>query len=194
MQALTQDEFDQQGSKAYKAVFASENPYDEPFQPNIHPRLLLYGFRYGLQEPWLGPVTAAIRSLGEEGFYLTLLRRTGKEPWHWYVPLSEAALYVSEIFPVENSIYSVNGKWGIICSEEDHALVGGANILIDRINAAVPDVEDRLNWFLDAWKHYHEKNKVEIDWILPMLSHVYGPEKARDLLLSAKMNWLLSEL
>jgi hypothetical protein len=128
MESLTQNEFEQKVKKTYKAIFNNEDPYGEPFRSNMNPRLLLYGYRYGLQEPWLSPITEAIGSLGEEGFYLSLLRRTGKGPWHWYVPLREAAIYVSEIFPIENAIYSVNGKWGIICSEEDHAVVGGEDI------------------------------------------------------------------
>lgn len=65
--------------------------------------------------------------------------------------------------------------------------------MIDKINEEVPNLEDRLNWFLDAWKHYHEINKVDIHWIFPLLTHIYGSEKARDLLRYAKLNWLISE-
>jgi hypothetical protein len=67
-----------------------------------------------------------------------------------------------------------------------------ARILIDRINVEVSDMEDRLNWFLDAWNHYHEKNNVDIHWLIPLLTHVYGAEKAKDLLRYAKLDWLFS--
>ena len=73
--------------------------------------------------------------MDENGFYLSLLDRPSSEPWHWYVPLEEAHLYVEKIYPLENVIYSVNGHWGVTCSHEDFAVLGGPEIMVKIIKS-----------------------------------------------------------
>lgn len=189
MKSITEFEFQRSIKALYESIFANEDPYRAPLQPDIQPRLLLYQFRYGLleREPWLNPITKAVRALGEDGFYLTLLGRPGKEPWHWYVPLEEAGLYVKKVFPRENAMYSTNGRWGIICSEEDHAIVGGPQLLIDTIREFTPDLDYRVSLFINIWTQYHKDNKADIDWLPTLLAHIYGPERANKLILDANL-------
>jgi hypothetical protein len=196
MEPITDMEFEKNTRAIYESVFASEDPYRKPFQPTIQPRLLLYWFRYGLleREAWLIPVTKAIRALGEDGFYLTLLGQPGPEPHHWYVPIDEASLYIKTVFPCENAIYSVNGRWGIMCSEEDHAIAAGPQEFIDIIYNSVPDWDYRLNLFLENWKGYHKQNnRIKIDWLPTLLSHVYGVETTQKMLQDSQLEWLISD-
>ena len=197
MEPITDIAFQKSIKAIYQSVFVNEDPYRAPFQPTMQPRLLLYWFRYGLleNEAWLVPVTEAIRALGEDGFYLTELGQPGPEPHHWYVPIDEAGLYIKTIYPRENAIYSTRGHWGIICSEEDHAIVAGPQGFIDIIYRSVPDWDYRLNLFLENWKGYYEQNnRIKIDWLPTLLSHVYGTEKAKKMLQDSQLEWLLSSL
>lgn len=93
--------------------------------------MLLYPFRWYLSDPWLTPVVKTMRVLGEGGFFVSALSRSLEEEnsqsYHWYIPLSEAGEYGSVVYSQENAIYSLNGTWGIICSDEDHAIIGGLN-------------------------------------------------------------------
>jgi hypothetical protein len=195
METFTELEYREKLEPIYRVVFANNDPYDAPFQPIIQPRLLLFEFQWSLSEPWLTPVVLAAKDLGEEGFYVSALGRPEPEkqtqPYHWYVPLKEADSYGSVVISQENAIYSINGWWGIICSDEDHALVGGPEVLIGNIRKAVPDLEQRVYEFLDMWKHYHERNNVKLNWMPLMLTHIFGPEKAEDLLGNAQLGWLL---
>jgi len=195
MESYTEIEFRKNMDPIFRAIFTGGSAYDAPFQPGIQPRLLLYGFHWYLHEPWLEPVVRTLKELGEEGFYVSALYRPKPEeqtqPYHWFVPLSEAASYGAVVVSQENAIYSVNSQWGIICSDEDHALVGGSELLVENIKNAVGDLDYRLSEFFKAWKDYHRRNKVDITWIPPMLSHVYGPEKAAQLLRQAQLDWLL---
>ncbi len=197
MEPIDDITFSEEIKPIFDLVFASEDPYGAPFRENIQPRLLLYWYTYGLygEEPWLKPVTDAIKEMHEEGFYLTLLGRPGKSYHHWYVPLEEAALYVDQIFPLENAIYSTTGKWGVICSDEDHAVAGGPEEFISIIRSSISDWEDRLHKFLELWKGFHDQNqKLNIHWLPVLLTHIYGLETAKNLLLASHLEWLINEM
>ena len=169
MDAITETEFQKNIAPIFRSVFANENPYGEPFQPQIRPRLLLYEFQYGLSAPWLEPIVKSIRDLGEEGFFVSVLSRsrpTDNRISHWYVPLQEADRYIHDVFPLENAIYSVSGHWGLICSTEDHAVLGGSASMIENIRAVVGDLDDRTQYFLETWKRYHKQTGVDLGWEL----------------------------
>jgi len=201
MRAMTEEEFDSEARPLFRSVFASEDPFDAPFQSEIQPRLLLYGFRWVLHEPWLAPIVDGLAKLEEDGFYLTVLStmfhksegNLDTEPYHWFVPLSEAGTYKSEFGAYANAMCSPKGTWGLVCSYEDHAIIGGPSLLIDSIRIAVPDLDARVLEFLNTWKHYHERNKADIHWMPGMLSHVYGPKAMRNLLEQAQLEWLLGD-
>lgn len=200
MRPLTIEEFQLEAESAYKTVFAGNNPYDEPFQPNIKHRMLIYPFRlalnYQFNDPWLDPVVNAIKMMGEDGFYLTAFGKPKpedqKEPYDWYIPIKDAGNYKDLLYDRENAIYSVNGRWGIICSDEDHALVGGPRELIDSIIQMVPDMDFRVNEFLEVWKYYYKRNHANIKWLPKMLFHIYEHEYAKKLLMDANLEWLLN--
>jgi hypothetical protein len=201
MRAMTEDEFNRVARPLFRAVFDNNDPFDAPFQSHIQPRLLLYGFRWVLHEPWLTPIVEALTKLDEDGFYLTELstmfhkseEEIDTEPYHWFVPLAEAGIYKSEFGPYANAMCSIKGSWGLVCSYEDHAVIGGSSVLIDAIRVATPDLDARIREFLDVWKHYHERNKADISWLPRMLAHIYGPEASLYLLEQAQLKWLFGD-
>jgi hypothetical protein len=195
MEQFTEKEFKTVAEKAFLKVFAGTNPYDEPFQPNVTPRLLLYPFRWYLGDPWLTPLVENMEILGEEGFFVSALSRPSEEEniqsYHWYIPLSEAGKYGSVVYSQENAIYSTNGTWGIICSDEDHAIIGGPDLLIFNIQKAVTDMDFRIQQFIEMWKGYYQTNGIDIQWLFAMFSHIYGVNAAKYILLQYGLQWLV---
>lgn len=195
MKQFTEKEFKTIAEKAFLKVFAGIDPYDEPFRPNVTPRLLLYPFRWYLSDPWLTPLVETMEILGEEGFFVSALSRPledeNSQPYHWYIPLSEAGGYGSVVYSQENAIYSKNGTWGIICSDEDHAIIGGPELLIVNMQKAVTDMDFRIQHFIETWKSYYQTNDIAIQWLFPMLSHIYGVNAAQNILLKYGLQWLV---
>lgn len=195
MERFVEKEYKTRAEKAFLDVFAGTNPYDAPFQPVITPRLLLYPFRWYLSDPWLIPLVGTMESLGEEGFFVSALSRPLEQEngqfYHWYIPFSEIDKYGSEVYSQENVIYSTNGTWGIICSDEDHAIIGGPELLIANIQKTVTDMDFRIQQFIDMWKSYHQTNGVDIQWLFPMLSHIYGVSFAKHILFQYDLKWLI---
>jgi hypothetical protein len=196
MDDISEEEFNRSVKTAFDSVFKNVNPYGKPFQPKIHSRLLLYNYRWSLDKPWLDPVIKAIEVMGEQGFYVTVFSRLEiedlpKNYGHWYVPINEVNQYGSKVFSQESAIYSVSGQWGIVCSDYDHALLGGTQLLVDEIQKSVPDLEYRVKEFLEVCKEYNKNRGVDLDWLLPQLEHIYGFEKARSLINEVNLGWLL---
>jgi hypothetical protein len=195
MNALTEREFEVQAKKYFWTVFAGIDPYDEPFQPYVFPRLLLFPYRWQLDIPWINPLKKTMRFLGEEGFFVSALHRPPADeqpqPYHWYVPITEMDRYGSLVVSQVNAVYSINGTWGVICSDEDHAIIGGPELLIANIQEAVTDFDVRIKQFIDMWKYYHQKNGVSIQWLFSMLSHIYGADVAKNILSQNDLNDLI---
>jgi hypothetical protein len=192
MKAISEDEFRERLAPIFDSIFARPDPFNEPFAPDIKPRLLLYGFRYSLHDPWTSPFIESVKDLEQEGFYASILNRPGPEdqsiPYHWYVPLSDIKDYGERIGAAENAIYSTVGGWGIICSHEDHALIGGSEKMIDRFRLDIPDLMDRVYEFLDVWLYYHERNRADISWIPGLLQHIYGEADAPKIIKRSPIN------
>jgi len=188
MKPYSEADFEKNISKVYFSVFANEDPYENPLQPGMHYRLLLYTFSYGLNdyEPWLNPVVKTMKDLNEDGFYVTVLGPLNsiEEARHWYVPIEEAGTFMNTTYPRENAIYSINGHWGIIGSDEEHGVAGGNAIFYNNLLSAVSDWDERLDMFLRAWKRFYleKRGNLDISWLPPLLTHIYGPVKTQSLL------------
>ncbi len=195
MEQLTEKEFKTRAEKAFLKVFAGTNPYEQPFQLIIKHRLLLYPFRWYLSDPWLTPLVKTMKVLGEEGFFVSALSRSldeeNSQSYHWYIPLSEVDEYGSVVYSQENAIYSPNGTWGIICSDEDHAIIGGPEILIANIQQTVTDMDFRTQQFIEMWKSYYQTNGIDIQWLFRMLTHIYGVNSAKYFLVQNGLEWLI---
>lgn len=197
MYPITASEYSSKVEPIFNSIFANENPFGEPFKPEISCRLLLFGFRYGLNNFWLKAFVNAIDKVNEGGFYLSILSNQRPDfqvkPSHWYVSLNTADKYIDNVYTFENAIYSASGTWGLICSDEDHAIVGGTQQFIDEIRKHIQDVDSQVNLFLQTWKHYNEINKIDVSWVLPQLTHVFGFEKAKRLIEEENLGWLLKD-
>jgi hypothetical protein len=195
MRPLTDEEFSNISKETFNKVFTGRDAYSSPFTDRMQIRLLLYYFSPTLHEPWINPLVKTMKTLGEKGFYLSLQghahNKIGPLTYNWYVPIDELDECGKKIYPLENRIYSVNGLWGIISSDEGHAVVGGPSILINNILESVNDLDLRVRDFLALWKSYHELNQVDINWIFDVFVHVYGASKTIQILEETNMGFLI---
>lgn len=109
-------------------------------------------------------------------------------PWHFALPLDKPLCYyqVDQFFPIsvaEHAVYSPAGKWGVLTSHENHAVIGGPSTFVEAVFSNLEDSEDfHLQSFLSIWKDNRERLGYDVDWLLPFFTHLYGQQRARKLL------------
>ena len=126
----------------------------------------------------------------------------------WYVSLDEIEqLRRDDAYPVtfvETALVSESGRWGMLISHEDHAVVGGSRGFIDRLTAEFPSLRssgleadpddtgtepdqrllpapEQVTGFLEDVRGWHDL----MSWLPANLEHLYGPDRASDLLKQA---------
>jgi hypothetical protein len=177
--------------QAFTAVFQSADPFDGPLRPTIESRIILYptaGFT--LYEDQYNALAQAAMAIGESEAILSFTwGYTGhdfEKRKHWKIEFGSYESYRSmsdRIFMmVENTIYSTKGTWGVIISQERHAVIGGPRRFMDVLSAKLPDIDNQGKDFLATWKDRRNRLHSKIDWLPGLLTHVYGPDKAKELL------------
>ena len=178
---LTESEYEREAKDLFWTVFQSEDPYGEPLSPAMTHRVILCPYQYELEPNELRALAAAIRAVGDSGFYYSVTERPSdpRVPdlrsgyWHWYVPLEDLEAYHDRVRtpPFENALYSPTGQWGIIFSDEQHAVVGGNRVFIDTLLAGLSTSwEEQAREFVDIcryWRdHYHTP---VLEWLQTLL-------------------------
>lgn len=199
MRVLTEQEYLQEAKSALRQIFVNENYTGEPFSPQISERRIIYEYHYKLTQPLDDVVFQAISKLKEEGVYWSLIWKLPEEdiqnPNYCYISLSEfTSLYIKEkhkdynkirYFAVsENILFSPQGKWGIMFSDEGYALLGGVPEFIEIIEQAFPEINSQVYAFLETLrvdKHMFS-NTTNISWLRGLLTHIYGEEEAKKML------------
>lgn len=193
-------------------VFSEEDAFGEPFRPEIAVRRILFPVRYVLRPPLLEGVIAAAKKVGDTGFFVSVVESEGspwtgewrklpeetrRVPYDWYVPVEQAANYYPtvKVYGTNNAIYSPSGKWGILISDEDHAVVGASGDFVATVSNHVAEMDSQVYEFLGYWKEIHEKRdrpgkRIDLTWLPRQLSHCYGKEKAKTLLEESGLEWL----
>lgn len=203
MQTLTEAEYLSEAEPRLRQIFVHDNPITHPFSPSVSERLIIAPYKYVIEPPLTDAVINAASRIGDKGCYLSLLWRdkAGTEPAHWYIPLSEFRdAYVEDenhqaLIACENSffslresaIYSSQGKWGIIVTHEWFGLLGGTPEFISVIRSSIPEIEQQVLKFLEHIKHCKESYGAiaTLEWVRPLLIHIYGEELTKLLMLKA---------
>lgn len=212
-------------SKAHSAfgrVFASASAYEPAFRTEIQARLLLFPIDgYELGEEQFLALRAAAGTLGEEEAYVSNAELPGElfkdEGWHdpqrehFRLRLADGDSYGSvsvetALGMVQNAIYSVHGRWGLLLSDEFHALAGGPAEFVDVLQRGLPEPQDLLDRYgipvegfspavgvdnhqrmLRAWLLYWKRNRdhgESLTWLPKVLAHVVGRDRA-----AAELAW-----
>lgn len=141
---LSEDER-QEAIAAFRKVFAADmahvDVYGAPFQHHLPARTILYPVGPELDDDELDAVARAAEAIGDDGFYVSVVGFLEAErlDWHWYVPLSGLTAYDSLDVTYDSALYSPSGRWGMLVSLEEHAIVGGTPEFLERLLAEYPE-------------------------------------------------------
>jgi hypothetical protein len=133
---------------AFAAVFASSDPFGQPFHPAVEARALLFPVSFFLNEPQFKAFSAAVRTTGESTCYLQITEVADDSEFAAVLelPLDDFATYLETttkvLLPLENALWSCHGGWGLLFSHEHHLLLGGPRLFVDTLLDAFPRSED----------------------------------------------------
>jgi hypothetical protein len=197
--------------RAFKAVFRTFDPFGSPFEPSVHGRLLIYEPDvWKTNNPWglsSGDLRALLRVADDQDLERVFISPVDPHDERWadnhyaLSPLSvDSYTYPGSMdaWPiVPHAIYPPSGAWGVITSDESHALVGGTQQFIDALQAGLGrSQEEMIAAWLEEWAGHQDRSESGRrvgDWIPAQLAHVVGPERAEAALRASRLRrWDLS--
>jgi hypothetical protein len=188
---------------AEQRVFRALDPYEAPFTDSVPARAILFPLSNPLTDEQFDAVVALARAGGDEGF-LRIQYESGDEGE--FVPLDDLAEARKPIGGPMAAFVSESGRWGILTDEDLTGLVAAADsellaVLLDRwpattevrdhirvgteLSSSTPGgvaARDQWRLFLRLWTAYKGVGD-SVSWIPPILEHVYGRDRARQMLL-----------
>ena len=179
---LSEREWRESGAPARNRIFASDDPYEEPFLAEIGSRALLFPMSHAHEGRELEAIRTAARSLDETTCYLQLYV-FGEDEWpYWELDLADADPYAGIPFIHENSLFSREGAWGLLVADENHAHVAGPEIFVETLVSGFdpPDLDAHALRFLNQWVELRSSTGQRYEWLPVLLEHLYGEERARD--------------
>jgi hypothetical protein len=191
MRALSEEDFVREAKPVYEHAFATGNPFDLPFTSALESRMILFPAHYMMEASLARAITKASAQLNENSFYVSVLERPTDEehdrPYHWHIAFNELEQYRSLGYPfvLENAVYSDRGTWGLMFSHERHAVLGGPPELVQVVTQELPKLTDEVETFIETWKKNQKRLGCNVDWVIHLLKHVYGEERAREMLVNA---------
>jgi hypothetical protein len=141
--------------RAFDRVFASTDPFDYPFRPAVEASLVFYPTEgYHLSQVQYAAVVAAAHATGEPAFFVSVVEYSGdwvERGQHWLCDALGYEAYRSIELTLENALYSASGGWGLVLSQEQHALVGGSREFVRRVQASYPAWQKCWSELLHEW-------------------------------------------
>lgn len=168
----------------FNKVFSTKDPFSEVFSNTIKHRIVLCPTDgYYLDYQQFNALINAAKFVGEDEYYLSEIEGNSFEKiepddgqydyGHWEATC--ALLYEDYLLtPValENAIYSLHAKWGVIISHESHAVVGGSEEFIEKFKEEYPVWEDGLKNFIKQWQYYQKEYNSDIEWLSNFLNYL----------------------
>lgn len=184
MQRLrTYDEF-QRAEVAFRTAFRKATPTD-PFSPRLSSRLLLYPIDYTvLESAQFDALATASARIGMSRAYFAGYGGEGgdwgKTHSHGLVDLHryEDYRHGNGSAPLEHFLFAPQGEWGLVTSDGEYALVGGApDFVADLRECLNYDAEETLRAFISDWREIGLASG-SVEWVPTLLRHVFGAEEA----------------
>lgn len=150
-------------------MFLTKDPFELPFQPTIAHYMIFYPtYGYHLTKEQYSAVVEAAKAIGDTGFYISVVEYDGdffEKGEHWLCPFSPHEDYLKLPLVLENAIYSRSGKWGLIISHEDHAIIGGSDAFVRELRS------NYNNWETDILElRVYWKDNKNSDWLEKVLA------------------------
>jgi hypothetical protein len=214
MHIITEEEFQQDAEPIVHKIFI-RNDYTEPFQPQVEEKLLLY-FPIGgeperhhyLERNLSEALAYASQFIGDTSCYLV---SEWTQETHYYknkLVNQYASVACSELpdalaakpgssntiwckLNMRNANYclcSESGRWGLLTTIEDHAFLGGTLEFMQAVKNYFPYIEQEVYEYLGNLRlEQMDGEKIDIQWLKQLLSHVYDSITAQNLLREAEL-------
>ena len=89
-------------------------------------------------------------------------------------------------------LFSEQGKWGLMVSDEHHGLLGGSSEFMRIFSEHTPDIDRQVYDFLEVMHDVRtDGSRKKLNWLLQILSHVYGRENALDMIEKVEQSSLI---
>lgn len=151
----------------WSSLFVSNDAFSWPFQRQFQRgRLFFPTYGMTLTAVQFECLAEAAKEIGDESFFISLVEAEGfdflednSRHWKCVTPIFDD--YDQLNLNLENTIYSTQGKWGVLISHESHALVSGTEEFLHALDGAYQ------NWEVD-WNalNLHWKGNVNSGWIV----------------------------
>lgn len=164
-------------------IFSNNDPFGKMFVSSISNKILLYPTNgYYLSTKQFSILVQAIQIFGESSFYLSEVEGEAfieddlcsvHSNKHLELSINTTyGEYESETIIFENAIYSCKGKWGIIISHEDHAVLGGCENFIKIFKKLYPEWEKDQQKFKAAFEYWGRHAKKDLNWISDFIKYI----------------------
>ncbi|MGL5255863.1 MAG: hypothetical protein ACRC76_02405 [Proteocatella sp.] len=132
---------------AFGKVLQTKDPFGEMFQLCIQEKQILCPTDgYYLNREQFKALQDTLITLGENKVYFSEIEAdecfSDNSCSHWEISVMDSyEEYLKLPVILENSLYSLNGRWGILISQEEHAVIGGTSEFMAKYK------EYYTNWF-----------------------------------------------
>lgn len=180
--------------EAFDAIFTNPDPYGEPFRSDLPARRLIYPTRgYYLTALQFSALQQAAITTGDSTAYIIDVRSWPQIGWSdnrrvlWAVDLNDYRSYWEPPADawwvmIENAIFSPTGRWGVLISDEAHAISAGSTEFDIALSAGLgPGNTGASEDWLAYWRTMAQDG-ADISWLRLHLAHIYGAPAAERLL------------
>ncbi|SFC82962.1 hypothetical protein SAMN04488168_11058 [Bacillus sp. 491mf] len=174
---ITNENTKQDLMHTFEKIFMSTNPFQYVFTKNIKEVIILFPTDgYYLTEKQFIALQETMVTFKENEFYISEVEGTdifknvektnSYQSRHWIIDDVTSLHDYDEVqLFLENAIYSTQGKWGLIVSHEEHALLGGTSEFIRRFKMNYPEWEECTNNLLKQWKDNERLYGASSIWV-----------------------------
>lgn len=163
---------------AFGKVFKTSDPFGEMFQPDVKEKQILCPTDgYYLSREQFKALQDTLVALGEEKVYLSEVEAdecfSNKNCSHWELSVTNSYEEYLEL-PVilENSLYSLSGTWGILISQEEHAVIGGTREFMVKYKEHYADWTNGESNFRQKWEYNQKHYNSDLSWFQKFSTHL----------------------
>ena len=188
MRPIPEEKYARAGKPILLKLFGTPtpDPFSNPFLPVVESQIIVASGVPG--DDFLAAIKTAGSKLDDAGFYMHAPEphlRPAIYEYDWYVPFDEIASFKQKtlVDHIPYVYYSPQGTWGLVTSDV-HGVLGAPREFCQRICDLLPGIETEVQDFVQ----YHLRikaeypSRVDIHWLEPMLTSIYGSEKTIRLL------------
>ncbi len=169
--------------KAFFNVFSNNNPFGKMFVPSISHKIILYPTNgYYLSYEQFAALTHTIQAIGETSYYFSEIEgqafiknnACSIHP-HEHLKLDINTTYYEyekKTIIFENAFYSSSGRWGVIVSHEEHAVIGGCKEFITIFKTAYPKWKNDQKKFLEALEYWGKLSNSDLSWLPDFIRYI----------------------